>query len=60
MIQCIIIIYNYLDDELFPFFFCSGTSATADKFKRVGITKKVFWKHRSKFFLKFSLLRCLV
>ena len=21
MIQCIIIIYNYLDDELFPFFF---------------------------------------
>ena len=26
---------------------CSGTSVTADKFKRVGDKEKVFWKHRN-------------
>ena len=25
---------------------CSGTSVTADKFKRVGDKEKVLWKHR--------------
>jgi len=26
---------------------CSGTSVTADKFERVGVKEKVYWKHRN-------------